>query len=96
MSRWTNERWLSTLHRVHPPVVNGKVERRRSAAYFHDGNIDAVIETLPSCVGSASKYPPTTIADHIRAKLAGSLGLQPNNDATREAARVLAAVEKQP
>lgn len=51
MARWTNERWLSTLHRVKPPIVNGTIARRRSAAYFHDGNIDALIETLPSCVG---------------------------------------------
>ncbi|WP_024805346.1 isopenicillin N synthase family oxygenase [Nocardia sp. BMG51109] len=91
MARWTNERWLSTLHRVMPPVVNGTVERRRSAAYFHDGNIDAVIETLPSCVGEGSRYAPTTVADHIRAKLAGSRALQPNANAAREADRVLAA-----
>ncbi len=96
MSRWTNERWLSTLHRVHPPITNGIIEKRRSAAYFHDGNIDATIETLPSCIGTGSKYPPTTVANHIRTKLAGSRGLQPNTDATREAARVLAAAEKQP
>ncbi len=42
-SRWTNERWLSTLHRVKPPIVDGTIQRRRSAAYFHDGNADAVI-----------------------------------------------------
>jgi len=93
MARWTNERWLSTLHRVRPPIVDGAIERRRSAAYFHDGNIDAVIETLPSCIGSGSKYEPTTVAEHIRAKLAGSRALQPNTGAVREAARVLAAAE---
>lgn len=93
MARWTNERWLSTLHRVRPPIVDGVIERRRSAAYFHDGNIDAVIETLPSCLGPGSKYEPTTVADHIRAKLAGSRALQPNTAATREAARVLSAVQ---
>ncbi|GAB0107083.1 2-oxoglutarate and iron-dependent oxygenase domain-containing protein [Nocardia sp. JMUB6875] len=94
MSRWTNERWLSTLHRVKPPIVNGTIQRRRSAAYFHDGNIDAVITTLPSCVGDGVKYEPVTVADHIRAKLAGSRALQPNTGATREAARVLAATER--
>ncbi|WP_330256449.1 isopenicillin N synthase family oxygenase [Nocardia sp. NBC_00565] len=91
MSRWTNERWLSTLHRVMPPITNGTIQRRRSAAYFHDGNTDAVIETLPSCVGEGSKYEPITIADHLHAKLAGSRALQPNTNASREAARVLAA-----
>ncbi|MFJ1455174.1 isopenicillin N synthase family dioxygenase [Nocardia sp. N2S4-5] len=93
MVRWTNDRWLSTLHRVRPPITHGTIERRRSAAYFHDGNIDAVIETLPSCVGAGSRYRPTTVAEHIRAKLAGSRALQPNTGAAREAARVLAATE---
>lgn len=91
MARWTNERWLSTLHRVKPPIVDGTIQRRRSAAYFHDGNIDALIETLPSCIGEGSRYEPVTVADHIRAKLAGSRGLQSNTNAPREAARVLAA-----
>ncbi|MEV6767640.1 2-oxoglutarate and iron-dependent oxygenase domain-containing protein [Nocardia sp. NPDC051030] len=96
MARWTNERWLSTMHRVKPPIVNGTIQRRRSAAYFHDGNIDAVIDTLPSCVGDGSKYEPVTVADHIRTKLAGSRLLQPNTKAGREAARLLAAAEPPP
>ncbi|MGW4243980.1 isopenicillin N synthase family dioxygenase [Nocardia sp. NPDC004722] len=91
MARWTNERWLSTLHRVKPPVVDGTIRRRRSAAYFCDGNADAVIETLPSCIGDGSKYEPVTVAEHLRVKLAGSRYLQPNANAPREAARVLAA-----
>lgn len=92
MARWTNERWMSTLHRVKPPIVNGQIQRRRSAAYFHDGNLDALIATLPSCVGDGSRYEPVTVAEHIRAKLAGSRGLQSNSNAEREAARVLAAL----
>ncbi|APA95510.1 isopenicillin N synthase family dioxygenase [Nocardia seriolae] len=94
MARWTNEQWLSTLHRVKPPIINGTIQRRRSAAYFHDGNIDALIQTLPSCLGAGSKYAPVTVADHIRAKLAGSRGLQSNTNAEREAARVLAATDR--
>ena len=91
MARWTNERWMSTLHRVKPPIVDGTIRRRRSAAFFHDGNIDAVIETLPTCRGDGSPYPPITVGDHIRAKLAGSRAGVANADAEREAARVLAA-----
>ncbi|MEC3917139.1 isopenicillin N synthase family dioxygenase [Nocardia sp. CDC160] len=94
MARWTNEQWLSTLHRVKPPIIDGTIQRRRSAAYFHDGNIDAVIQTLPSCIGDGSKYEPVTVAEHIRAKLAGSRGLQSNTNAEREAARVLAATDR--
>ena len=89
-SRWTNEEWKSTLHRVKPPVVDGRIERRRSAAYFHDGNVDAVISTLPGLVepGATELYPPVTVADHISAKLAGSRKLVPNASAEREALRV--------
>lgn len=46
----------STLHRVKPPIVDGTI-RRRSAAYFHDGNIDAVIRTLPSCPVRFARRP---------------------------------------
>lgn len=93
MARWTNERWMSTLHRVKPPIVDGRVQRRRSAAYFHDGNIDALIETLPTCLDAdgTSAYPPITVGEHIRAKLAGSRAGVANTAAEREAARVLAA-----
>ena len=93
-NRWTNERWRSTLHRVKPPVVDGSIRRRRSAAFFHDGNIDAVIEALPSCVDDAHPrlYGPITVGEHIQAKLAGSRGLKLNEQGTdREAARVRAA-----
>ena len=92
-ARWTNEIWRSTLHRVKPPVVNGRIERRRSAAYFHDGNVDAVIATLPGVVapGDVELYRPVTVADHISAKLNGSRNLVSNEHAQREAARVNAA-----
>ncbi|MGI4894297.1 MAG: isopenicillin N synthase family dioxygenase [Janthinobacterium lividum] len=93
MARWTNERWMSTLHRVKPPVVAGTIERRRSAAFFHDGNRDAVIRAIPSCVapGAEPLYPPITVGEHISAKLAGSRAGKVNATAEREAARVLAA-----
>jgi isopenicillin N synthase-like dioxygenase len=92
-ARWTNEVWRSTLHRVKPPVVDGRIERRRSAAYFHDGNVDAVIATLPGVVGAGDVdlYSPITVAEHISAKLAGSRNLVPNSRAEREAARVVNA-----
>jgi len=92
-ARWTNERWQSTLHRVKPPIVGGTISRRRSAAYFHDGNADAVISALTTCVapGETPIYEPITVSEHIAAKLAGSRAGVPNESATREAARVLGA-----
>jgi isopenicillin N synthase-like dioxygenase len=96
LARWTNDRWRSTLHRVLPPTdAEGRLVRRRSAAYFHDGDFDAVISVLPTCVapGEQPHYAPTTVSEHIAAKLAGSRSLRPNADAEREAARLRAATE---
>lgn len=90
-ARWTNEHYLSTLHRVKPPIVDGAIQRRRSAAFFHDGNIDAVISALPTCVGDGALYDPITVGDHIAAKLAGSRRGVANTAAARESARVLSA-----
>ena len=43
LARWTNDRWMSTMHRVVPPTdADGRLMRRRSAAFFHDGNADAL------------------------------------------------------
>ena len=96
MARLTNDQWQSTLHRVNPPVVDGRVIRRRSAAFFFDGNFDAVIEPLPGTVGAdGPHYGPITVADHILAKIAGlktglATGTKPGG-ADREAARLTAA-----
>jgi isopenicillin N synthase-like dioxygenase len=89
-ARWTNEEWISTLHRVAAPKVNGTLVPRRSAAYFHDGNVDAVIQCLPSCVteDNPARYKPVTVGQHLAAKLAGSRGGQLNPGAAREAARL--------
>lgn len=92
-ARLTNERWLSTLHRVKPPVIDGTIQRRRSAAYFHDGNADAVVGPLPSCVDAdhPALYEPVTVDEHVRAKLAGSRAGVRNVGAEREGTRVLAS-----
>jgi isopenicillin N synthase-like dioxygenase len=91
----TNDRWMSTLHRVKPPVVDGTILRRRSAAFFHDGNPDAVIETLPGLLDAdhGLAYEPVTVREHIRAKLNGSRKGKKNVAAVREAARARAATE---
>ena len=96
--RWTNDQWMSTLHRVKPPIVvvngAGSIQRRRSAAFFHDGDIDAVISTMPWSVDAQhpNRYPePITVGEHIRAKLAGSRAGMKNDAAGAEKERVLAA-----
>lgn len=92
MARWTNDQWRSTIHRVNPPITRGRVQRRRSVAFFLDGNYDAVIEPIATFVAEGEEpYPPITIEENIKAKLAGlQLGKKPAN-ADREASRVLAA-----
>jgi isopenicillin N synthase-like dioxygenase len=90
LARWTNDAWISTMHRVAAPRVDGVLVPRRSAAYFHDGNIDAVIAPLPTCVGpgNPARYAPVTVGEHLRAKLAGSRSRVLTVGAEREAARL--------
>jgi len=39
MARWTNDRWVSTVHRVvNPPSDTGGSTRRQSIAFFHQPN----------------------------------------------------------
>lgn len=76
---WTNDRWRSTLHRVVPPSrLPDRANTRRSVAFFHDGNHDALIECLPTCTSDDDppRYPPVTAGDHLMAKLMGPRTLQ--------------------
>ncbi len=91
LEQWTNDRYTSTMHRVVPPTdADGRSIRRRSAAFFHDGNADALISTLEPCreADGSSPYPDVTVAEHLTQKLAGSRGLELNTHADREAARI--------
>lgn len=67
-------------------------------AFFHDGNIDAVIATLHChlVAGEVPGYEPIIVRDHIRAKLAGSRYGKANTAATREATRVRDASGERP
>lgn len=93
MARWTNDQWLSTMHRVAAPRTGGRLVPRRSAAYFHDGNIDAVIACLPTCAGpdAPARYEPITVGEHLARKLAGSRNGVLNPNAEREASRLAAS-----
>ncbi len=64
LQRWTNDRYLSNLHRV----VNQASDRERySIAYFFDLDHHAVIEVLPTCVSAQrpAKYPPIKAGEHL-------------------------------
>jgi isopenicillin N synthase-like dioxygenase len=71
MARWTNDRWVSTLHRVvNPPPERVADSRRQSIVFFQNPNYDAVVACLPGCTDAAHppKYAPTTSGGHLREK----------------------------
>lgn len=76
LARWTNDRWVSTLHRVVcPPPDEGDPQRRQSIAFFHQPNWDAEICCLPTCLAGEekAKYPPVTSGAHLREKFRRTL-----------------------
>ncbi|MGW0451982.1 isopenicillin N synthase family dioxygenase [Gordonia sputi] len=70
MARWTNDRWISTLHRVQNPAISGPASRRISFPFFCQPNYDAVIETLPTCrqPGGTSRYSTITAGMNVSGK----------------------------
>jgi isopenicillin N synthase-like dioxygenase len=72
MQRWTNDRWLSNVHRVvNPPTEARSGSRRMSLGYFLHPNYDAEIACLPTCQGPGNppRYPPVRAGDMMRQKL---------------------------
>jgi isopenicillin N synthase-like dioxygenase len=73
MARWTNDRWLSTLHRVaNPPEEAKGGSRRLSIVFFHHPNYDATVSCLPTCLepGCAPIYEPIQVSDYYSMKRA--------------------------
>jgi isopenicillin N synthase-like dioxygenase len=71
MARWTNDCWVSTLHRVvNPPADASGSTRRQSFAYFHQPNWHAEIACLPSCLapGERPKYEPVLSGPYLMSK----------------------------
>jgi isopenicillin N synthase-like dioxygenase len=71
MARWTNDRWVSTLHRVLcPPAGYRGSTRRQSLAFFHQPNWDAEISCLPTCLGTErqAKYDPVCSGAYLMEK----------------------------
>lgn len=71
MMQWTNDRWVSTLHRVVNPTLDSSDNRRRqSMVFFHQPNYDAMIACLPGCkaAGQSDNYAPISSGDHLLSK----------------------------
>jgi isopenicillin N synthase-like dioxygenase len=67
MARWTNDRWVSTLHRVvNPPVEVAQRSKRQTLAFFQLPNPDAIIAGVPTCVTAQrpALYPPVGAGAH--------------------------------
>jgi isopenicillin N synthase-like dioxygenase len=77
MQHWTNDRWVSTLHRVvNPPRDRALGSRRQSIVFFYQPNYDALIECLPGCCGPGrpAKYAPVTSGEHRLRKFLKTVG----------------------
>ena len=62
MALWTNDRWVSTLHRVANPPLEQALTERYSVLFFHQPNYDALISCLDNCwdADHPPKYAPIT------------------------------------
>jgi|GEM_PF-16309 len=81
MQMWTNDKWLSTVHRVvNPPAAEQahmdqgvrSDSRRQSLVFFHTPHENTLIECLPSCTSADNppRHAPIRAADHMRQKSA--------------------------
>ena len=71
MQRWTNDRWVSTLHRVvNPSLADGATARRQSLAFFHQPNWSAEISCLEACLapGETPKHAPVLSGPYLMSK----------------------------
>ena len=72
MQQWTNERWVSTVHRVVNPADDGWQERRLSLGFFCHPNFDAPVEALPGTVapGEAPRHASVLAGHYMQQKIA--------------------------
>jgi isopenicillin N synthase-like dioxygenase len=76
LARWTNDRWVSTLHRVVEP--ENSACRRMSIAYFQVPNYDAKISCIPTCIakGEPAKYSSVDAGPYLMGRFRATI--QPN------------------
>jgi isopenicillin N synthase-like dioxygenase len=79
LAMWTNDRWVSTMHRVVAPTPGDGVARRRSIARFLDGDPSVVLRAIPSCVGPGEtpRYPPSRAGEWLMAKIVAGQTARP-------------------
>lgn len=67
MSRWTNDKFCATPHRVSVPTDFHTVKERYSFSFFVIPNYEVEVTCLESFLkaGESPKYPPTFVGDHL-------------------------------
>ena len=84
MARWTNDRWVSTLHRVISPGQDGGGQRRRqSMAFFYNASFDADISCIPTChdADTAPKYGTIEAGEYLIQRFSSALQPEPVENA---------------
>lgn len=76
MRRWTNDKWLSTLHRVVVLPGADSSQRRQSMAFFHNINRDAEVSVLLRDASDKPRYPPIIAGDFLMQKHLASMGMR--------------------
>ncbi|PWT91856.1 MAG: 2OG-Fe(II) oxygenase [Proteobacteria bacterium] len=72
MMRWTNDFWLSNVHRViNPSIDTAMGSGRISIAFFFNPKSDIIVECIPTCVGGGDKprYAPVTVEEYLLSKI---------------------------
>ncbi|MEI9990068.1 MAG: 2OG-Fe(II) oxygenase family protein [Rhizomicrobium sp.] len=73
IQRWTNDRWVSNVHRVvNPPRDRTSGTRRLSIVLFTGPNSDAEIACLPGC--GPAHYPPILAGLHSEERMRQTYG----------------------
>jgi len=75
MAFWTNDRWISTPHRVVSKNSEEPV-KRFSLAFFHNPNTDCLVDCIPTCqtLENPWKYEKIYSGDFIMKKFKASIG----------------------
>lgn len=75
MAFWTNDRWVSTPHRVISKDVENPV-KRFSFAFFHNPNSETIVDCINSCKNENNpwRYQQITSGEFIMKKFKASIG----------------------